>query len=135
MKHPPLVLANKLFVPEELLSTKQLRKWYYTWTERVTEPKLDEYGDVIENKKGEPVLEVRYEDRTLSTYKELYTAFGRHYIALPKGNLPKVKKLIRKHRTIDLRPIVPLGFPLKLRKRSEERRVGKECRSRWSPYH
>ena len=23
----------------------------------------------------------------------------------------------------------------KLKKRSEERRVGKECRSRWSPYH
>ena len=22
-----------------------------------------------------------------------------------------------------------------LRQRSEERRVGKECRSRWSPYH
>src|SRR3712207_9590910 len=29
-----------------------------------------------------------------------------------------------------------LGIPtLKLRGRSEERRVGKECRSRWSPYH
>ena len=27
-----------------------------------------------------------------------------------------------------------LRFPL-LRSRSEERRVGKECRSRWSPYH
>ena len=24
---------------------------------------------------------------------------------------------------------------LRLRSRSEERRVGKECRSRWSPYH
>ena len=24
---------------------------------------------------------------------------------------------------------------LNLRDRSEERRVGKECRSRWSPYH
>src|SRR5436305_5857608 len=24
---------------------------------------------------------------------------------------------------------------LKLKRRSEERRVGKECRSRWSPYH
>ena len=24
---------------------------------------------------------------------------------------------------------------LKLSQRSEERRVGKECRSRWSPYH
>ena len=23
----------------------------------------------------------------------------------------------------------------KIKKRSEERRVGKECRSRWSPYH
>jgi len=25
--------------------------------------------------------------------------------------------------------------PLSLEERSEERRVGKECRSRWSPYH
>ena len=25
--------------------------------------------------------------------------------------------------------------PELLEKRSEERRVGKECRSRWSPYH
>ena len=25
--------------------------------------------------------------------------------------------------------------PAKLGDRSEERRVGKECRSRWSPYH
>ena len=25
--------------------------------------------------------------------------------------------------------------PLKMGRRSEERRVGKECRSRWSPYH
>ena len=27
------------------------------------------------------------------------------------------------------------GYPRRLRSRSEERRVGKECRSRWSPYH
>ena len=26
-------------------------------------------------------------------------------------------------------------FPLTIKPRSEERRVGKECRSRWSPYH
>src|SRR5689334_23980268 len=26
-------------------------------------------------------------------------------------------------------------FSLTIRTRSEERRVGKECRSRWSPYH
>ena len=26
-------------------------------------------------------------------------------------------------------------FPSAILRRSEERRVGKECRSRWSPYH
>ena len=26
-------------------------------------------------------------------------------------------------------------YPIKVYARSEERRVGKECRSRWSPYH
>ena len=28
-----------------------------------------------------------------------------------------------------------LQEPMELTQRSEERRVGKECRSRWSPYH
>ena len=28
-----------------------------------------------------------------------------------------------------------LVYPRELYQRSEERRVGKECRSRWSPYH
>ena len=32
------------------------------------------------------------------------------------------------------RIIVEAGTPL-IKRRSEERRVGKECRSRWSPYH
>src|SRR5258705_12365365 len=27
------------------------------------------------------------------------------------------------------------GHQFQMRRRSEERRVGKECRSRWSPYH
>jgi len=29
----------------------------------------------------------------------------------------------------------PESLPIRTRLRSEERRVGKECRSRWSPYH
>ena len=28
-----------------------------------------------------------------------------------------------------------LPFSFEIKSRSEERRVGKECRSRWSPYH
>ena len=35
--------------------------------------------------------------------------------------------------------IVPVVYPFGIKvgtlRRSEERRVGKECRSRWSPYH
>ena len=39
--------------------------------------------------------------------------------------------------TIDNRTVtVPEGTTiLEAARRSEERRVGKECRSRWSPYH
>ena len=32
-------------------------------------------------------------------------------------------------------PLDPYAAPIAARVRSEERRVGKECRSRWSPYH
>ena len=31
--------------------------------------------------------------------------------------------------------LLPLGTAALMVLRSEERRVGKECRSRWSPYH
>src|SRR2546430_11949199 len=45
--------------------------------------------------------------------------------------------------SIELPPMLLLGepgigkthFARKIAQRSEERRVGKECRSRWSPYH
>ncbi len=36
---------------------------------------------------------------------------------------------------IALAMIVGISIALKEAKRSEERSVGKECRSRWSPYH
>src|SRR5258708_10317887 len=35
----------------------------------------------------------------------------------------------------DLGTTDPIKIGKMIRKRSEERRVGKECRSRWSPYH
>ena len=45
----------------------------------------------------------------------------------------------RKAGTIDNKMTYPLPIPSTiigaLTTRSEERRVGKECRSRWSPYH
>ena len=57
----------------------------------------------------------------------------------------KVGKLVRRHGTRDpfelldaMHVHVRFCFDLRSTKgfsRSEERRVGKECRSRWSPYH
>ena len=45
-----------------------------------------------------------------------------------KNNGIKAKMLVRDKQT-DQISVVGLN------RRSEERRVGKECRSRWSPYH
>ena len=36
---------------------------------------------------------------------------------------------------INMLTIYDLKNNVMLKQRSEERRVGKECRSRWSPYH
>src|SRR2546427_6853327 len=47
------------------------------------------------------------------------------YAAVAKDDLP--------YSTASLRP--PRIPPVRYQSRSEERRVGKECRSRWSPYH
>ena len=38
-------------------------------------------------------------------------------------------------RAILVSQLVKAGFTISTISRSEERRVGKECRSRWSPYH
>ena len=50
-------------------------------------------------------------------------------VTLPEINIPEDDlKILLAIKLLD-EGLVSLG------KRSEERRVGKECRSRWSPYH
>src|SRR5256885_2082992 len=43
--------------------------------------------------------------------------------------------VVSAHLRIDPQAVLQMGVSAILPKRSEERRVGKECRSRWSPYH
>ena len=61
-------------------------------------------------------------------------------------NVPQLVQLLenqgilaeRKSIYSDIDTLRSLGYDIQLQRgrgRSEERRVGKECRSRWSPYH
>src|SRR5256885_15152189 len=57
-----------------------------------------------------------------------------HFSPEQKAYLPELCRLVQSEFAISLTddPSLP---PLYHLDRSEERRVGKECRSRWSPYH
>ena len=62
---------------------------------------------------------------------------AKHYTGrIPLEGLPNTRDLGGIH-TMDGKQIVPARLIRSgaLYERSEERRVGKECRSRWSPYH
>ena len=53
----------------------------------------------------------------------------RHYLRMYGQIQMQNMKSLAEYRTDFLMMVFFTGF------RSEERRVGKECRSRWSPYH
>src|SRR5574344_2671362 len=61
-----------------------------------------------------------------STCEAMSTKYGEHYQSF-NGTIMNFGKAVQKKLN---------RFKIKrLQARSEERRVGKECRSRWSPYH
>src|SRR4030042_7204739 len=70
------------------------------------------------------------------------TADEIHQMVHPPVGLGLIDAIARERRTIRIPDISrdnrSVGFPPNhpsITSRSEERRVGKECRSRWSPYH
>ena len=66
-----------------------------------------------------------------STFKVLF--YVKKGSEKPNGNLPLMCRI-----TVDgeiKQFSCKMDVPPRLWDRSEERRVGKECRSRWSPYH
>ena len=53
----------------------------------------------------------------------------------PEELYDELKKEIKKYHPSDDTSLVDKAYRVAYDARSEERRVGKECRSRWSPYH
>ena len=68
-------------------------------------------------------------DKTIMAIRNLKEKFPKiKYVCIGHGSEEKnLKKLVHE---LNLENIV-----IFMDNRSEERRVGKECRSRWSPYH
>ena len=66
----------------------------------------------------------------------LYQLYGQiiSYLVLIEGGIGSVL-LFRLYKPIAEKDEEKLNSIMAAARRSEERRVGKECRSRWSPYH
>ena len=79
--------------------------------------------------------EIRYLNPvSVDVKKKKYCRFkklGIKYVDYKDGEF--LKKFLNEQGKILPRRLT--GTSQKFQKRSEERRVGKECRSRWSPYH
>ena len=71
----------------------------------------------------------------ISSEREVSLASGESiFNHIDKEKYEVIKIIINNKRDI-LEKVKGLDFALLALHRSEERRVGKECRSRWSPYH
>ena len=81
--------------------------------------------EIMENGVSDSGLEVRprWEDGTPA---HTLAVFVERLIAEETHDRPYAEAILYTHADVDRRSVA---------ERSEERRVGKECRSRWSPYH
>ena len=79
-------------------------------------------GKTNENNKVDPVTIFKNYWRDNSRFADIVNAFLSKNLISPDELAQRIKK--GDQEALE-----------KLTKRSEERRVGKECRSRWSPYH
>src|SRR3989441_12279665 len=74
-----------------------------------------------------PLVRVNYPDVVYKTEREKFNAVVEDIIERNTRGQPALVGTVSIEKSEQLSKL--------LKKRSEERRVGKECRSRWSPYH
>ena len=92
---------------------------------RIAVNKLREAGHHIVLTTGRPLASAIQQAHMLGL-----TGKGCFLIAFNGGVLYDLEK-----QKVIGRSVMPLRLVFEIFDRSEERRVGKECRSRWSPYH
>ena len=129
---------NDISYPKGLKWTKQ-RKCVYQVLEEATEPlsAVQIYNRIEKEHEGSDYA-VSTIYRILATFEEhgmvektTFMGDGTVVYELNRGEHTHYAVCLECHqRSVKIQP-----FPCFFRPRSEERRVGKECRSRWSPYH
>ena len=98
--------------------------------ERKLMPYLDDFAQIC----GTKVMEKRGRASAQLMNREMALCFGRNEVESRQVRAVLEKNLRACHIAAALHSSPLSPFQAKLL-RSEERRVGKECRSRWSPYH
>ena len=102
-----------------------------------------------EKKKGsekifEEIVSENFSNMGKEIVSQVWEAQRLPYRINPRRNTPrhiliKLSKIKYKQKILkaarEKQQITYKGIPIRVTARSEERRVGKECRSRWSPYH
>src|SRR6266404_6868292 len=75
------------------------------------------------------------DERSLRSFVDWQIASGVHFV-VPCGSTGEAATMtIAEHRRVVEITVEQTAGRVPVVVRSEERRVGKECRSRWSPYH
>ena len=103
-------------------------KWFVGGKLNVSDNCLDRHVEGPRRNKAAFIWEGEPGDTRVLTYWDLYREVNHFASALRKRGVKKGDAV-----TIYM-PMIP-ELPIAMLARSEERRVGKECRSRWSPYH
>src|SRR3989441_11424164 len=119
-----------------------------TMADRLREYRSSSLGELLQAQQAsqaaidslpDPVVVLGVDGRVLNVNQSAETLLqigaGPDPLARMQPDVRDAMERVRQHVVGGKGAYVPRGLDEALRVRSEERRVGKECRSRWSPYH
>ena len=125
--------------PQQFIHQKEENRKFFAETEKYSEPYFERCFWIINTWGG--ISAFKDGDKTRAKIQEFAKTYEKEEISSDLfAVISSLSKLAafwdyERFAVYDSRVIFSLNWLLFLTTRSEERRVGKECRSRWSPYH